>query len=202
VPTTDDMFSTLQSNNANLLAITENFKAISQKIADGKGTVGELINNDELIKSLKSTLANFKQTSLSSEDAVNNLSAVMKRLNTEGSSLNRFATDTSIYQNIQASVMQIHQAAIAAQSFANHLDSLGYNMNHGDSPLNVLLNDAQAADDLKNTIRNLSWSSEKLNDDLEAVQHNFLLRGFFRRKEKRKKKLAEESQQQHIKATP
>jgi phospholipid/cholesterol/gamma-HCH transport system substrate-binding protein len=50
------------------------------------------------------------------------------------------------------------------------------------------LNDQPTAAQMKNTLDQLHQSSIKLNDDLEAVQHNFLLRGFFKGREKAKKK--------------
>jgi len=40
---TDDMMKTLQQNNQNLLAITTDFKLLSHKILQGKGTVGTLL---------------------------------------------------------------------------------------------------------------------------------------------------------------
>jgi len=54
------------------------------------------------------------------------------------------------------------------------------------TPRRHLLHDEDAADDLQRTLKNLRISSKELSDDLEAIQHNFLLRGFFRKKEKEK----------------
>jgi hypothetical protein len=39
---------------------------------------------------------------------------------------------------------------------------------------------------VQSTLDYLQQSSVKLNDDLEAVQHSFLLKGFFKKREKAK----------------
>ena len=59
------------------------------------------------------------------------------------------------------------------------------------TPFGVLLHDRHAGQSLGETLGNLSTGSELLNEDLEAVQHNFLLRGYFKKKEKRERKEAE-----------
>jgi phospholipid/cholesterol/gamma-HCH transport system substrate-binding protein len=48
------------------------------------------------------------------------------------------------------------------------------------------LNDPASAAKLKSTIDNLQQSSVNLNLDLEAAQHNFLLKGFFKDRAKAK----------------
>ena len=51
----------------------------------------------------------------------------------------------------------------------------------------MLLNDEQSANKIKGTLQNLQSASKKLDEDLEALQHNFLLRGFFKKKAKQDK---------------
>jgi phospholipid/cholesterol/gamma-HCH transport system substrate-binding protein len=48
----------------------------------------------------------------------------------------------------------------------------------------LLLNDPAAAASVKVTLQNLQAASRKLDEDLEALQHNFLLKGFFKKKAK------------------
>jgi phospholipid/cholesterol/gamma-HCH transport system substrate-binding protein len=48
----------------------------------------------------------------------------------------------------------------------------------------MLLNDAQTAESLKAVIKNLQSSTQKLDENMEALQHNFLFRGYFRKKNK------------------
>jgi phospholipid/cholesterol/gamma-HCH transport system substrate-binding protein len=53
-----------------------------------------------------------------------------------------------------------------------------------DNLAGVLLNDPSSAASFKAILKNLEAGSHKLDQDLEALQHNFLLKGFFKKKEK------------------
>jgi phospholipid/cholesterol/gamma-HCH transport system substrate-binding protein len=57
----------------------------------------------------------------------------------------------------------------------------------------MLLHDEQAASNLKITLQNLQSGTKKLDEDLQAIQHNFLFRGFFRKKAKREQAAAADS---------
>jgi phospholipid/cholesterol/gamma-HCH transport system substrate-binding protein len=44
------------------------------------------------------------------------------------------------------------------------------------------MNDQELAARLKNTMANVETSTQKLDENMEALQHNFLLKGYFRKK--------------------
>jgi phospholipid/cholesterol/gamma-HCH transport system substrate-binding protein len=48
----------------------------------------------------------------------------------------------------------------------------------------VLVADPAAGADLKSVLVRLDTSAQLLTEDLEAAQHNFLLRGYFRKQER------------------
>jgi phospholipid/cholesterol/gamma-HCH transport system substrate-binding protein len=66
------------------------------------------------------------------------------------------------------------------------LKTVGDKLNQKDNGVGVLLNDSETAATMKTTLKNLESSSKKLDEDLEALQHNFLLRRFFKKKAKQK----------------
>jgi len=68
--------------------------------------------------------------------------------------------------------------------FITNLKNAGNNPN---SAIGVLLHDKEAGAYLKESMKNLESSSKKLDADLEAAQHNFLLRGYFKKKAKAEK---------------
>lgn len=196
---TEDMMATLQANNKNLLDITNTFKSISKKIDSGNGPIATLLNDPNMsrklnssVENLQATLTNFNTVSASSKEVLANLSDFSGKLNRKGNSVNDLVADTAIYRNIRGTINELRTASNSIEKFSSSLKSVGNRINQKNSPLGVLLNDSSSASSLKITLKNLQLSSQKLNDDLEAVQHNFLLRGFFKKKEKAKEKEAVE----------
>ena len=81
-------------------------------------------------------------------------------------------------------------AAIASEEITEILVKI----NDGQGTLGKLINDDSMAKDLDATMTNLKTSSKKLDENMEAAKHNFLLRGYFKKKKKaeeRKKKQEE-----------
>src|ERR1044072_6970776 len=185
---TDDMMATLQKNNENLVAITTDFKTVSNRLVNGEGTAGALLTDATLYKSLASTASKLQLAARNSQLLSSRIAEYTAQLEKPGSLANGLVHDTVIMTNLQAAVRQINNAADAAHSFTANLKSVSDQLHTGDNAMGVLLNDPQAADDLKNILQNLNSGSKKLNEDLEALQHNFLFRGFFKKKEKREAK--------------
>ncbi|MEO6037456.1 MAG: MlaD family protein [Saprospiraceae bacterium] len=188
---TEEMMSTLQENNRNLLAITTDFKAISKKIMDGEGTVGKLLKDESLYNSLDVTLGSLQRSSAHAEKLTAAISDYGAKLNQPGSLANDLVTDTIVFKNVQASVRQLKQLTTSAAEATANLKTASSNLSQAsaslddrNSPLGILLYDQQSATHLKATLRNLEGGSQKLDEDLRAVQDNFLLRRYFKKKNK------------------
>lgn len=179
--TSEDMINTLQENNKNLLAITTDFKAISKKIADGEGTIGKLLNDNSLYANIAAATESLKSASAKARELTNSLAAFSSGLNKKGTLANELTTDTLVFNSVKASVIKLKQIADTATAFITNLKQAGSNRN---TSVGVMLHDEESGARLKETIKNLESSSKKLDEDLEAVQHNFLLRGYFKKKAK------------------
>lgn len=181
---TQEMFATLQASGSNLLEITGNLKAISKKISDGQGTLGQLINDPSIADKMRSSIEHLRTASAGSEAMIANLENFSERLRRSDGLANQLITDTTVFSRLKGAIVQLNLAADQASQFTSSLRTAGQNLNNKTSPVGVLLNDEDAAADLQRTLKNLRVSSKELSDDLEAVQHNFLLRGFFKKKNK------------------
>lgn len=181
---TDDIMKTLQQNNVNLLAITTDFKTLSNGLVHGKGLAGQLLADSDMAVRFKSVVAGLQKTTNSTARMAEQLSLYSVKLNNKNGLANRLVTDTATFARFQQAVNQLNQTTATASKFADNLNRASGKLNTTDNALGVLLNDPKAAVKVQNTIDQLQQSSVKLNQDLEAAQHNFLLRGYFKKKTK------------------
>lgn len=179
-----ELMSTLQASNSNLLEITGNLKTISKKLTESQGTLGQLINDPAIADRLKSSIDNLRNATAGSEAMINNLKDFSERLRAPDGLASKLATDTTIFNHLQGAVARLDQAAAQVHDFSNSLRTAGAGLNDKNAPIGMLLHDEDAADNLQRTLKNLRVSSQELSEDLEALQHNFLLRGFFKKKDK------------------
>ena len=191
---TDQVLSMLQQNNKNLLDITTNLKAVSKKLVDGEGSLGQLLSDNTMADDIKAAVANFKEVSERSEGVVANVQRFTAGLQKPGTLADEMVTDTIVFNTIRATVAHLDSASqnlnfatMKVYSVTDSIQKASEGFNDPNKPIGMLINNEAVAQDLRVMIKNLSSGSEKLNEDLEAVQHNFLLRGFFRKKEKAEK---------------
>lgn len=72
-----------------------------------------------------------------------------------------------------------------AEIITNQLAQIMIKINKGDGTLGRLIQDKTLAENLNKTMVNLKESSKGLDDNMKAVKHNFLLKGYFDRKDRK-----------------
>jgi phospholipid/cholesterol/gamma-HCH transport system substrate-binding protein len=189
----DDMLAMLQENNANLLAITEDFRSVADQIASGEGTVGKLLSDDRLYTDVRQTVDTLRDASVNAEVLTANLATFADKMNQPGNLPNQLVTDQETYASIQSTVAQLEAVADDAARIVGGVEEGATNP---DTPIGTLLRDEEAGGDLKQTLEQLNTGSKLLNEDLEALQHNFLFRGYFRRQERERQRALEAEQEE------
>ncbi|MEO7961031.1 MAG: MlaD family protein [Ginsengibacter sp.] len=190
---TDEMMNTLSKNNDNLLDITNNFKVISGRLSNGEGSVGKLLTDETMYTQLNATASILQKVSHNLDRLSSNVSSYTAKLNDQGALANDLVTDTILFSRLRATVSQLQHVAATSEDVMSNLKTttvsldkgvtnLNEGLNNPNAPIGMLLHDEQAASNLKATLKNLRSGTKKLDEDLEALQHNFLLRGFFRKK--------------------
>ncbi len=183
---TDDIMKTLQANNKNLNDITADFKVLSNNLVSGKGTVGALLTDSTIAANFKTIVKNLNATTAATNQMAVELNTFSGKLNTKGGLADEFLTDTAVFSKIKTSVAQLQKTTDEAAKLTTNLNQASNKLNEKDNAVGVLLNDEQTAAQLKSIMGNLETSTQKLDENMKALQSNFLLRGYFRKKEKGK----------------
>lgn len=189
---TDEIMNTLAKNNNNLLDITNGFKVITKRIEEGNGTIGKLISDETLVNDLSSTTNTLKRASLNLEKLSTNVAAYVSKLNNKGTLASDLVSDTIVFSRLRSTVQQLEQVSITTQHIADSLkiagNTINSSLNNSNTPVGMLLHDEQSAANIKVILQNLRSGTKKLDEDLEAIQHNFLFRGYFRKKARNEKR--------------
>lgn len=175
---TDNMLKTLSVTNENTAKITSNLVKITEEITDGKGTVGMLINDAEMAGDLKEITRGLKESAAS----LNQLVASLNRKDNIIGVINDEKTANSIKQivkNLENSSLKIDEAI-------KNLNTTITNAKDGKGAINYLSNDPKLVQKIDSTMTNIQEASIKLNENMEAMRHNFLFKGYFKKQEKEK----------------
>lgn len=143
--------------------ITKDFADIVNKVNDGKGTVGKLINSDQL----------YRASVDITKSADTSLQIMTKKLD----ELTNYIVDVGggasrIFNNIDTVVLNIR--------------SLVKDVEKGKGVLGALMADRSAYDSIKTVINNLVVTTESFKDgasafteNMEALKHNWLFKNYF-----------------------
>src|SRR5690606_22607982 len=182
---TEAMMATLQVNNQSLVAITDDIKNLSERVRRGEGTVGAFFTDSLMAVNVKAMMANLNQAALNSRRISENLAQFSAQLNNKNGLASQLLTDTVIFNDLKSSIAKFESASQNAEDLTLNLSEVSNKLNESDNALGLMLNDAEMADQVRRTMQNLEYSSQKLDKNLEALQSNFLFRGFFRKEAKR-----------------
>ena len=64
-------------------------------------------------------------------------------------------------------------------------------INNSDGAFNYIMKDTSLVNSLKSTLKNINEGTEKFDQNMEALKHNFLTRGYFRKLERQERKAKE-----------
>ena len=190
---TEAMMATLQVNNQNLVAITDDIKNLSERVRRGEGTIGAFFSDSLMAQNVKLMMANLNQAAANSRRISESLAEFSARMNNQEGLANQLMTDTTVFASLRASAAQLEDATRNATLLTENLSTASAKLNQNDNALGMLLNDPEMASQLGRTMENLETSSQKLDKNLEALQSNCLLRGFFRKEAKREEQARKDS---------
>lgn len=186
--TTNDILTTLNTTNENAALLTSDLLKITTAINQGQGTLGMLITDNELALSLKQTVLNLNKSSAEISTTIKELNNIIKSINYDESLAAVFLSDSISANKMKTVINNLNNSSKNIDSVIANYNAIALDIKNGEGTLNYLVNDSTLVNNIDETVKNIKEGSVRLNEDLEALKHNFLFRKYFKKLERQKKK--------------
>lgn len=183
----DDMARTLNITNENMKAITNNLRHITEKI-NSENSLWSLLMDTVVSSNVKATIVNIKRVSNQSAVITGNLSAITESIRNGKGTLGALITDTSFASRVNQVIVRLDNFSDTAAIISGDISRIINRVEQGQGSVGVLMTDTTFVHLLNQSMENIRLSSENFNQNMEALKHSFLLRGYFKRQEKNKNK--------------
>jgi phospholipid/cholesterol/gamma-HCH transport system substrate-binding protein len=147
----------LKDNQTNLTATIANIKTVSDRIRDGQGTVGKLINEDTLLVTVQNSISNLQNTAgdidaaaSKARELLTNANEVVLDVRAGKGTVGRLMTDDTLYRAATGSMTNLHEILIK--------------INKGQGSVGQLINDDSVLRNVKLSLQKLDKATESLED--------------------------------------
>ncbi len=185
---TDDMLTTLNVTNENAALLTADLLKITTKIIDGKGTLGLLINDSIMARDLKLAVYELRKASTGASQTITELKDIISSINKGESVAGVLLSDSLSGQKMKTMVSNLEQSSDEIIEVSKNLNVVLKDIKEGKGALNYLANDPTLVNNIDSTMNSIKEGTYRFNQNMEALKHNFLFRGYFKKMEKQKKK--------------
>ncbi|HLP18896.1 MAG TPA: MlaD family protein, partial [Chitinophagales bacterium] len=186
---TDEMLRTLDKTNKNILVISANLRSITQNITDSRGTLYTVLMDTSISAQLRHTLHNVDVVSTNILQMSADLNSVVSDAKNGNGLIATLVSDTVMSADLIKAVKEIKSAGEQVNSSAGTLKVILEKAKNGNGTVATLINDTASANSLKRSLVNVEISTQKFSENMEALKHNFLFKGYFTKQEKENRKL-------------
>jgi len=216
---TDAIIASLQITAGSAEIISYQLAEIMSKMNSGTGTLGRLIHDTLISFNLRQTMEHLNSSSEGLNEIMeaakhnilfrgyfNDKARAAKKEDKEADEKRaQGGSDTTLtkdglllasdetVEEVDAIISSLMVTAGSAENISKQLEEMMLNINKGNGTVGRLIQDSTIAQNFNQTIVNLKNSSRGLDENMEALRHNFLFRGYFKRKERETDKLKADS---------
>ncbi len=181
---TDEMIRTLNRTNDNLAEITDNMKMITQKI-NNSNSLWSLLADTVVADNVRQAIVSIRLTGEHTALISGDLSKISSDIRAGKGPVGMLITDTTMSGQIRHSIVTIKMISDQLAVVSGDVGVLTNNARNGEGAVGTLVMDTAFAGSLTRSVQNLEAGTEGFNENMEALKHNFLLRGYFRKQAKK-----------------
>lgn len=188
---TDEMLQTLERTNRDIATIASALKQSFYQMNTSNGLLS-LVNDSSIPQHIKASVANMHEAAATLNAMSRDLNAISLSVKNGEGSVGALLMDTSFAYNIAQILRKMEVVSDEADSLVKTIDlavnEIRNEVQSGHGPINSLLQDSLVFLQVHASLRNIQQGTESFNQNMEALKHNFLLRGYFKKQARREQK--------------
>lgn len=185
-PGIEQMMSTFDVSNRNLVGITHDLRQITGKL-NGSDALWQLLNDQQLAANVRASLSHLAGATAQLQEAARDVQLLTRGVRQGRGPAGFLLTDTALAGQLRHAGQQL---ARTSDTLTRTLTGLKRQVQAGPGPLNTLLADTAMSRQLRQSMRNVEQGTAGFSQSMEALQHNFLVRGYLRRQQKKEARAA------------
>jgi phospholipid/cholesterol/gamma-HCH transport system substrate-binding protein len=185
---TQDMLTTLNVTNENAALLTADLLEVTQALRNGSGILSQLLYDSTMAKDLQQSFHNLRISTVQSRQAVNRLNEMIQQWQLEQSTLNLLMNDPEFSDQIRGVASNLDSSGREIREMTGRLNELVGDLQAGEGTLGLLLKDSIMAEEIRHGLKHLDSGLVKFDENMEALQHNWLTRGYFKKLEREQEK--------------
>lgn len=193
IVSTEEMMETLAVSNRNIADITAQLKSTVERI-NNSTALWALLNDESLPRDLAASARNIREATGKANRFVMDLQEIVEGVKEGKGSLGAIITDTALAVELGKALQQFQAVGEEANRLGAELRAVTgkvqSGIDSGKGPVNAMLNDTGMVQKINASLQHIQEGTASFNQNMEALKHNFLFRGYFRKLEKQQKKQA------------
>jgi phospholipid/cholesterol/gamma-HCH transport system substrate-binding protein len=186
----DEMLLTFGKTNSNIQLISTELAVLIHRVNNSKVLWG-ILEDTSLSSNIKRSLNNISQASANVNHTTKSLEDIVSDVKAGKGTAGALLSDTAFENKLKEVLSKIGAVGDKATGLINEFNSMAVDIHHdlqyGQGTAHALLTDSMMVNKLNLSLDNVERGTEAFNKDMEALKHNFLLRGYFRRLERKQR---------------
>ena len=186
---TDEMLRTVNKTNNDIAVIAKNLKLTSNKLNNSEA-LWALLNDKSLPDNLKKSAANIRLVTNNLYNMSKDVNSMVSKIKKGEGSIGKIINDSSFAKSLEDAVINIKDAGNEVSTLSKDINKavkeIENNINDGNGTVHALLKDTGIVIKINHSLDNIEDGTKGFNQNMDALKHSFLFRGYFRKLEKAK----------------
>ncbi len=176
---TDEMLQTLSKTNNNIAGISEALRNAVLRL--DSSAIFEVLNDKTIGTSLRSSLTNINLASENANGLTQGLATLVNQVRNGEGAAGMLLSDAGFSEDLRQTGKKLRSASTQADIL---LTTVNHDLADGKGPLHAFFRDTVIVPKLSLTLDHTAKAADGFAQVMEAIKHNFLFRGYFKKVEK------------------